>query len=179
MVLELLKYCSKCEEVKAKSDFHRMARSKDGLSCWCMQCRKKYSADRYLGLRGNPTAKSKFCSDCETVLPAHCFNPNAAGVGGLTTYCRECGADRRRAVKYGLSLEEVRLFLQVPECMNPACRYVFQSKQEMHFDHCHDGDHFRGVLCMLCNVAAAGNVSECAARMRGLVDYLERDMERV
>ena len=179
VILELLKYCSKCEEVKATSDFHRRAGAKDGLACWCRQCKRKHNADRYLVLLGNTTAESKFCPDCETDLPADCFRPHAGGVGGLEAYCRECEANRRRARKYGLSLEEVCLFLQVPECMNPACRYVFQSKQEMQFDHCHDGNHFRGVLCMRCNVAAAGNVAECAARMRGLVDYLERDMERV
>ena len=44
-------------------------------------------------------------------------------------------------------------------------------------DHCHENGHVRGVLCNRCNIAASGRSEEAIPRLRGLVAYLERDLE--
>ncbi|MGB2862706.1 MAG: hypothetical protein WBC05_05205 [Sedimentisphaerales bacterium] len=36
------KLCSKCEELKAHSDFHKDKSCKDGLARWCKECKKQY-----------------------------------------------------------------------------------------------------------------------------------------
>lgn len=178
MITECVKRCCRCSEDKPLSEFYTATSSKDGLRSDCKDCFKKYQADRRKMLAGRPVVSSKLCNDCGKELPCDSFNTNPLSPDKLDSYCKQCRAMRKRAYKYGLSVEEVHVFLQIPECQNPYCRHVFTDELEMHFDHCHDGHHFRGVLCRRCNTAASGNVAECAARMRGLVEYLERDMER-
>lgn len=40
----LEKQCKRCNEWKPTSDFHKWARSKDGLNDWCRPCRKAHDA---------------------------------------------------------------------------------------------------------------------------------------
>ena len=37
-----MKKCPRCLENKPKSEFHKNPSSKDGLTCYCRQCRKEY-----------------------------------------------------------------------------------------------------------------------------------------
>jgi len=41
-----MKECSKCKEKKDLSFFTKLKKSKDGLSYWCKECRKK-SQDKW------------------------------------------------------------------------------------------------------------------------------------
>lgn len=44
MTTLLMKVCTRCEEAKPRSAFHRRARARDGLTPWCKPCVKAYSA---------------------------------------------------------------------------------------------------------------------------------------
>ncbi len=179
MEAETTKVCCRCKEEKPVSEFYSATSSTDGLRSDCKDCFKAYQSERRRKLSGAPTVQAKCCGDCGELLEADKFSGNPLSPDKLDTYCRTCRAIRKRAYKYNLTMEEVHLFLQIPECQNPNCRHVFADEKEMHFDHCHDGEHFRGVLCRQCNTAASGSVEQCRDRMLGLVEYLERDMERV
>lgn len=43
------KTCSKCKQVKPLSEFHKDARSKDGVHSWCRECRCTVGKQRYAG----------------------------------------------------------------------------------------------------------------------------------
>jgi hypothetical protein len=43
-------------------------------------------------------------------------------------------------------------------------------------DHCHGGGHFRGILCLQCNVGL-GNFKDDIYRLRAALEYLVRDQQ--
>ena len=180
MITEARKLCPKCRRELPIEGFQKRNKSVDGLNRICRECTSSYNKARLASRRKTVAiASEKQCACCAETLLSDEFHKCATGVGGLDTYCKACHALRKRASKYGLTVEEVCIFLQVPECQNPACRHTFADEQEMHFDHCHDMGHFRGVLCRLCNTAASGMGSDCVRRLTGLIEFLQRDMEAV
>lgn len=168
------KKCGRCGETKSGSEFWRD--TKHGRRCYCIACCKAYKHERN-AKRVAMAIETKQCKQCEAVLPASEFYSHAYTADSLSQICKECVSIDRRAKKYGLTREEVLVFLSVPECQNPRCRMPFEhgpvGDKQMNFDHCHSMGHLRGVLCTRCNTAAAGRVYECIERLRGLVQYLK------
>lgn len=66
--------------------------------------------------------------------------------------------------------------LLIPVCQ--ACGAPLPDSYSQKFDHCHEGGHFRGVLCHPCNMACAGNSEDTIVRLHGCIGYLARDLER-
>lgn len=132
----------------------------------------------------------KRCSGCGEEKPLSGFyrdNSNASGVQSLCKACNLRSQKRHRirhgrgvvhrADKYGLTVGEVKLILNIPACQ--ACGMEFVNSYAMKFDHCHAAGHFRGVLCHRCNMACVGKSQEAIPRLRACIDYLQRDLERV
>jgi hypothetical protein len=135
------------------------------------------------------TEARKLCPKCRQEVPLSCFNKDAKAPDGLKYYCRLCCCKEHasyrakhgksalnRAEKYGLPISDVNKIMAVPVCQ--ACCRDLPDSHSMKFDHCHQGGHFRGVLCHACNVACAGTSEEVVTRLRACVDYCLRDMER-
>ncbi len=135
------------------------------------------------------TEARKLCRKCLQEFPLTCFGKNVNKVDGKQSYCKQCcikaSAERRakygksalhRSERYGLPFSDVTKIMAVPVCQ--ACRRDLPDSPSMKFDHCHQGGHFRGILCHACNVACAGTSEEVVARLRACVDYCLRDMER-
>lgn len=53
------KKCSKCGEVKSRTEFHKASRSKDGLKGQCKSCRGAYSKESYWSNRDSELRKVK------------------------------------------------------------------------------------------------------------------------
>ncbi len=131
----------------------------------------------------------KTCSKCGLIKPVSEFYKRAKSLDGLQCWCKSCSRESvdayqareeksvlHRSAKYGLTKDEVRAVMAVPCCQ--ACGAEFTDDYEQKFDHCHDGGHFRGVLCHPCNMACAGAATGTAARLAKCIDYLLRDDER-
>jgi hypothetical protein len=131
----------------------------------------------------------KTCSKCGLKKPISEFNKRAESWDGVQSQCKSCTRERdkkyrsrdglgpgARARRCGLTKEEVRTFITVPCCQ--ACGLPFTDDYSQKFDHCHDGGHFRGVLCNPCNLACAGTSKVASARLAKCIDYLLRDDER-
>ena len=132
----------------------------------------------------------KRCSKCGETKPVSEFHVRRRSPDGLQSWCKACACGavkdfhRRegrsivhRSVKYGLTRDEVRSMLEIPVCQ--ACGVGLPDSYDMKFDHCHEGGHFRGILCHPCNMACQGRSDEAAKRLAKCIDYLVRDMERV
>lgn len=77
-----MKCCSKCEVVKAKSEFARNAQSKDGLRPDCRLCVKARAAAQI------PNVIPKICRRCDLLKPAHEYRPT----GRVCNRCRAADA---------------------------------------------------------------------------------------
>lgn len=135
------------------------------------------------------TEARKLCRKCGEERPLSGFYRSSRYSDGRQQWCKSCSLAAvkafqkregrsivHRAVKYGLSKDEVRRMMHIPVCQ--ACGADFTDSYSMKFDHCHEVGHFRGVLCHACNVACAGTSASTIVRLLGCINYLRRDLER-
>lgn len=94
------------------------------------------------------------------------------------SYCPECKAQqgnrwqpayaaRRRAARYGLTVDELNELLALG-----ACEVCGADDIQLCIDHDHETGKVRGLLCDLCN-KALGQARDDADILRGLADYIE------
>lgn len=136
---------------------------------------------------------TKRCSGCKQSFPISAFHKNRRMPDGLHNQCKGCrriGALGRRhkpemkarkrewTIRWMYGADELlaNRLLKVPVCQS--CGVEFPYTGDERIDHCHEHGHIRGVLCQRCNVAASGTSAEAIPRLRGLIAYLERDLER-
>lgn len=135
---------------------------------------------------------TKWCPQCKRSLPLSAYTKDRSKTSGLRSHCKSCRRVRRareRAVpenrarqreyqikwKYGTDEVFANRLLKVPVCQS--CGMEFSSAGDERIDHCHENGHVRGVLCHRCNMAAIGTSEEAIHRLRGLIAFLERDLE--
>lgn len=181
MIARAPKRCWACGETKPLDAFCRSKSAPDGFHSTCRKCdsarHKQYAQENKTKNHNRIDFPArKICSSCKADFPSSEFQKNASRPDGLAQYCRRCNAASNRASRYGLSRDEVRRIQETPCCQ--ACGAAFQSERDKHFDHCHEGNHFRGVLCATCNKAASGPAAQCVTRLLNLASYLQRDLER-
>lgn len=105
------KRCSKCDETKLVSEFHRNKTSKDGYKRWCKECRKDetkryrekhrevinarkreayYNSKKFVKEKSEEQLKqgSKTCTQCSMSKGILQFRERANG--GFYSICREC-----------------------------------------------------------------------------------------
>lgn len=111
---------------------------------------------------------TKFCKGCERTLPLAEFY---AKLDNASPRCRPCTAVYKRAVLYGISLDEARRMLATEAC--DCCGSPFAKGSHQYMDHCHDTGRVRGVLCQKCNTAL-GCVGDSVDRLERLIAYLGR-----
>lgn len=140
----------------------------------------------------------KRCTKCRKSKPLTDFVRHAKNKDGLEWKCRQCTAeyyqsyvalrggatwksDRNRRNRYGLTQEELEMWLSVPVCQHPYCGYTFQHDGDMHFDHHPTLGHVRGVLCAWHNKCLRSEERsgiDPERDLMGLVEYYLRDKER-
>ena len=135
---------------------------------------------------------TKRCPKCKRSLPLTEFSKNRSRPDGLQVWCKSCSVSivqtwkadpenkaRQREYniknRYGTDDFLANRLLRVPVCQS--CGMEFAHTGDERIDHCHENGHVRGVLCNRCNIAASGRSEEAIPRLRGLIAYLERDLE--
>lgn len=112
--------------------------------------------------------KRKPCRDCGREKPPHPYNKS---------YCPDCvdrhaahrsnaNNQRKRAARYGLTIDELNELLAIGECE------VCGSEVKLVVDHDHSSGKVRGLLCDLCN-KALGQARDDISILAGLIKYLQ------
>lgn len=86
---------------------------------------------------------------------------------------KEGAFSRKRAQKYGLTVEELKKLLEDANglctiCRNPPHRWLV-------IDHCHRSNEVRGVLCELCN-QALGLFKDDISSLENAIKYLNKEI---
>lgn len=116
-----MKTCKKCNESKPLDAFHKASKNKDGLQSRCKPCNNS-SAREWQD--ANPERYEKI-------------------------WRGQYGNPRRRATKYGLTVEELSDLLESNQGLCKICNR--EPVQWLVVDHCHTTGEVRGALCEKCN----------------------------
>ena len=116
-----MKRCSKCKELKDKSEFRKNRSCKDGLSVWCKKCLRNYARKHYLEnskplkryLRYEEThrtidgMKQKRCTKCKKWKDESKFHKRPGTKSGMYSFCKDCNRAclRERYKKEGKGLK--------------------------------------------------------------------------
>jgi hypothetical protein len=79
-----LKPCSKCKELKLKTEFNKQTGNKDGLQVNCRAC-YKVAYEKTIGI-----TTRKVCGVCKELKLKTEFNKRERTTDGLQNYCRVC-----------------------------------------------------------------------------------------
>jgi hypothetical protein len=98
----LTKQCSKCNQTKATSCFHKCSSNKDGFSTWCKPCKSEHDKKRHEKRKKNRLKETdlpegrKRCASCNKVFPLSHFQSTKNRRTKLTTKCKKCRASLKK-----------------------------------------------------------------------------------
>jgi hypothetical protein len=150
-----MKQCSKCKKEKGTNHFSKHKRCKDGLQSQCKPCLNESGR---LSMEKNQNEPCGRCGEGKR-------RSNSA-------YCLACHSIMK--VKYSFKVTEERAeeLRAIDNC--DACgRSTEEVGRALHIDHCHEGEHVRGVLCHYCNTAL-GLLLDDPIRILKLGMYINR-----
>lgn len=119
------------------------------------------------------SGETKACKVCKEYKPVEDFSlcvPKGGKKPWRSSYCLPCESLRKRAKKYGISIEEVRKVANKPCESCGRYEHEIGGKSPMSIDHCHGSGRVRGVLCRYCNVAL-GMLLDDPVRIEQLKQY--------
>ena len=121
------------------------------------------SFEEWLGDYELPSkVKTKWCPECQIVLPAQCFHKNSVTVDRLAKIRKSCAVVNTRTVK---KLRELH-----PK--HESCDICGATDRTLLLDHDHDTKEFRGWLCVKCNTAI-GYFHEDINLMNKAINYVK------
>ena len=117
-------------------------------------------------VKNNRFQQKRFCTSCQTEFVAR---------SGKQRLCSMCAAPNTLARKLGMSNNAC---VQALESQNNSCAICQRSfttmlSRQVHTDHCHSKNKFRGFLCVNCN-HGLGCFFDNPSFLRQAADYLER-----
>ena len=123
IIIKRTKRCSKCKEIKPKSDFCKNKSRKDGLAYYCKPCKN----GMHIEYQKTDTAKK---NHVDVIRKSHLKSKY-----GVTQD------------EYDLNLELQDNACKI--CKTDASEFT----SSLHVDHCHETGELRGLLCVSCNSA--------------------------
>jgi hypothetical protein len=175
------KKCTKCNEFKDVSNFHKWSKGQDGLKLQCKPCVKEYDLAEDDPKRIFPRKHKEnlqHCRKCNEYLDKKDFWSN-------NTYCRDCTGllgHISNLKKYGMSRDSY-VDLELKQngvcaiCKNPE----MNKKRRLSIDHDHSccpganscGKCIRGLLCSNCNTFL-GNAKDDVKILKAAIEYLQK-----
>lgn len=170
-------YCTKCKEVRPRSDFYV---SGDELRIPCKVCYREWHRGRYVPKSG-ATDEPRACAHCGTVYQPKNRRPSiyCSMACGITAYSRT--RERRDVLlrrKYGIGADDYDLLLaeQGGGCalcgVKPEDLTKGRWQTFLHVDHDHESGRVRGLLCPDHNLLL-GRFGDSVEMFRAVVAYLE------
>ena len=102
MMENVVKKCSKCNEVKSCEEFHRNKTRRDGRIGCCKTCSNKIASDRRRAitrlnlLQVERDGAVKKCSKCKGVKSCEEFHKARGERDGRQYYCKACAREKKR-----------------------------------------------------------------------------------
>jgi hypothetical protein len=88
------KWCSFCKLTKSSDDFTKLKSSKDGLSCYCKECRRLQDKRRIETAKQNPVniddILTKTCTTCLIMKPCSEYRVNRKSCDNFSHICVQC-----------------------------------------------------------------------------------------
>lgn len=98
------KRCGGCKRLLSLDSFYKNSKAKDGRMYWCRTCadesnRAAKAVIREEFLSGERVSwKEKRCASCKEIKAAKEFGIDRSSKSGLTTACKKCIIDRKKAL---------------------------------------------------------------------------------
>lgn len=156
------KRCGRCKEHKPLWEFGKKSDSKDGLRCYCKECRKKYNrAHRVEKTKYN----KKYWQTNKIKLVEHSKEYRQTEKGKL--------ACRRRDLKksFGITLGEFDLMAENQNGICAICGNININGHRLCVDHDHETGKIRALLCDHCN-HLLGCAKENVIVLQSAINYL-------
>jgi hypothetical protein len=180
IILKDQKQCTQCKTFKPFSEFHKYAKSPDGLKHFCKVCVKEYDLKENDPKRVMPRKKNGelvHCRKCERYLDKSAF-------WGKLTYCRECAklvGHSSNLKRFGLTAED---YIDLEKSQNGVCKICKlpeENRKRLCVDHDHSccpdasscGKCVRGLICFRCNTAL-GMVNDNPETLQAMIEYLQK-----
>ena len=171
----LAKICAKCQTKKPANFFHKAKKEKDGLQYQCIECSKKYHAERYIN------QKEKLQQQIQSYRASNKDKLAEAGKiwrsknqDKVKQYQRTSNLRK----KFGLSVEQ---YEKMAVAQNHVCAICLQPETFIHktkgqvarlaIDHCHVSGKIRKLLCANCN-RALGLFNDNADILKRAAQYI-------
>ena len=90
------KQCSKCLNLKPRSEYSTGKRCVDGIGSWCGDCTKSYKREYVRIKQPTKIVSEKRCTKCDTVKHTDYFSPSKGSADGFGSWCKTCQKDYRR-----------------------------------------------------------------------------------
>lgn len=166
-----MKKCVKCQINKQLDLFNKNSKSKDGFTSYCKECAKQKSA---LWVIANVTKRKE--------NQAVYYKRNNKKISEKKLIYRNTEKSKKlisnyefiyNLKKYGLTPETYyqTLLDQNNKCC--ICEREFTEKIKPVIDHCHLNNHFRGILCVGCNLGL-GHIEKTGFLEKALI-YLNNN----
>ena len=161
------KLCNTCKEEKAKTEFTKDKRAKDGLRGRCKECRKQEHKDNEIA---HPGRHSQYCKNWSN-KPG-----KKEAIANKNKNWSNNNPEKRRSnrleKRYGITLEEYNQILKKQnECCKICKRHQTEFMINLAVDHDHKTNKVRGLLCMGCN-RALGYFRDSPECCNTAADYL-------
>ncbi|MFF6966038.1 endonuclease VII domain-containing protein [Streptomyces anthocyanicus] len=178
------KKCGRCEEAKPVSEFHKRARSVDGLQAFCKGCMR---SNKQTWRSDNPEQNRSTDQAWREANKKKIAETRAAyrqaNKDKLNEYNREWRKKNKDRVPgyymkhtYGLSREEYAATLEKQGGVCAICKQECRVHARLSVDHCHRTNVIRGLLCQSCNTAL-GHLEDDPDRLRAAINYLTKHDE--
>ena len=149
--------CTKCNQNKETSEFHKDKKKTNGLTSWCKDCRNKARAEKYWK---EPESQRKRSQDYRKTLTQE------------QRYISNRNTKLKQA--YGLTHKQVEEMkrLQEYKCYVCSCNELEAGSKGLVVDHNHTTGQIRKLLCSPCNTAL-GLLREDKNIFTSLIKYIE------
>lgn len=175
METNFLKQCSRCCEWKARTEFRRASKRKDGLQCECKDCAnersRRYSEENHDKILA---AQRKYRKNNKKKISEYSRNYRIKNKEKLSERARQhrlnnledCRAKERSRYAekreqfrerqlnnlYGITAQEYSFLLQQQDNKCACCGADQDESHSFNVDHDHETGDVRGLLCRRCNM---------------------------
>lgn len=157
-----MKRCGSCEFMKPLSEFGKSSSSKDGLRCYCKECRKAYN-------RAHRVERSeynkKYRQEHKSELAEHYKKYRQTEHGKLM--CRK--GDLKKS--FGITLEQYDEMVENQNGLCAICGNININGHRLCVDHNHKTGKIRALLCNHCN-HLLGCAKENVTVLQSAINYL-------
>lgn len=166
-----MKKCSKCKQIKSKSEFYKDNSRKDGLFGWCKECQNKHNKKYYEEYYNHPEVKERISKKGKEYRNQPEIKKHKAKQSKeyrnqpkikeqlkkrKTEYnnrpeIKNHQQNYRLKRKYGITIKDKQKILKEQNGLCAICKKELNGDQEAFIDHDHKTDIVRGILCSNCN----------------------------